>query len=173
MRYFAFTVLGLVLLATIGYVVLRINMPTAKLSIHAVRPVGTNVALELSHGETVSWPVWEFAITNSGRAPAAMYTMLLVSKDGKSIDIYRPPPAQLRVNSSLAPGQGTNACIPVPPDPAVWSAEVIYETSANPLERKLSSWLKPVPKLRCFLPNNSPRFARNGWQSGTNVITAP
>src|SRR5437764_549065 len=70
MKYIAWTVLGLVLLTTIGYVVLRISMPTAKLTVHAVRPMGTNFTWDDSPGKEQSWPVWEVAITNKGRARA-------------------------------------------------------------------------------------------------------
>ena len=83
-------VLGLVLLAMICYVVLWANMPTAKLTVHAVRPMGTNVSWAPSRGKELSWPVWEFAITNSGRGPADWSRMVL-TKDAEGVTFYTPP----------------------------------------------------------------------------------
>src|SRR5436305_1395130 len=113
MKYIAFIVLGLVLLAAIAGIVLRANMPTAKLTVHAVRPMGTNVILFPSPDELLSWPVWEVAITNSGRAPADWYVSLVVWK-GESGQCTPVGTGRVRPHGVLSPGQWTNVYMPQP-----------------------------------------------------------
>src|SRR5205823_2991291 len=100
------------LLVAIGCFVLRANMPTAKLTVHAVRPMGTTVTWEPFQGKVVSWPVWEFAITNSGRAPAGWdVTLIVQNSEGGPSD-----PSFLRYllpHGILPPGQSTNLYVPL------------------------------------------------------------
>jgi hypothetical protein len=179
MKYIAFIVLGLVLVAAIAGVVLWANMPTAKLTVHAVRPMGTNFTATNSVFNQLGWPVWEVEITNSGRATAIWHAMVPL-KAGDGVVYREPPGASQAPMGTLNPGDHTNFFTQVPPDGyVVWAAGVTYDTQWSPLEKTLSSWLKPVPKLRGLLPNAGSRVARdvwhpltNAWHPPTNVPTA-
>jgi hypothetical protein len=81
MKYIAFILLGLVLLAAIGGIVLWANMPTAKLTVHAVKPMATNVAWTNSLGNQLSSRTCEVAVTNSGSGNAD-WSATVVLKNG-------------------------------------------------------------------------------------------
>jgi hypothetical protein len=172
MKCIAFIVLGLVLLAAIAGIVLWANMPTAKVTIRAVRPMETNVSWLDWEGKLVSSPVWEVAITNSGRAPAH-WIMPLCIKDGEAMkQSYRSSYTQ-PTDGVLFPKQHTNAYMQVPGDSATkWIAEVEYHTYPSPFERKLFLWSRSVPKLQKLFPNTRLHFAYDAWHVGTNVTTA-
>ena len=172
MKWVAFILLGFVLLAAICGVVLWANMPTAKLTVQAVRPMGTNAFWVPLPAEASQWPVWEVAITNNGRAPANWHISLL-AKDSRSTTDVLVGPGRVRPRGTLSPGQWTNVYMPLPSDSAyAWHAGIRYETLTGPLEQKLSSWLKPIPMLHNLLPNHGARFAYDTWHVGTNVVTA-
>ena len=155
------------LLLTICYVVLWANMPTARLTIYAVRPTGTNVTSNGAPGEKVTWQVWEVAITNAGRAPADWYMGMMV-KDSNGVE-HSTGLGDWRPRGVLSPGQKTNVYAPVPSDSAaLWSAGVAYRTASGALERRLSSWCKLVPKLRGLLPNGGIGVHHAPWHSTTN-----
>jgi len=84
MKYIAFIGFGVVLLLTICGVVLWANMPTARLTVKAVRPMGTNFIWARDTGRPDSCPVWEVAITNTGRAPAR-WSPAFRTKDSKGV----------------------------------------------------------------------------------------
>jgi hypothetical protein len=171
MKYIAFTVLGLVLVAAIGLIVLRANMPTAKLTIHAVRPMGTNYIWETSLTGRKSWPVWEFVITNIGPAPAYWHPRLRYENAQGATFEESPWPSD-PTWGDLGAGYGTPVYMPVPADPTtVWRAGVEYSTPINSLELKLSSWCRSVPKLQSLLPNYGKRYANDIWRSTTNITT--
>ena len=171
MKYIAFTVLALVLLAAIGGIVLRANMPSARLTVHAVRPMGTNAYLSQDF-ETHPWPVWEVAITNSGRARAT-WRMSIMAKDTESGPAGSVNLGSMRPYGTLPSGQWTNVYAPMPSDSVTaWQPGVEYKTPMSPLERTLSSWLAPVPKLRVLLPNYGEHSVYGTWHSGTNLLTA-
>src|SRR6516165_8954963 len=86
MKKIPFIVLGLVLLAAIVGVVLWANMPTTKLVVHVVGPMGPKIISTNSLGKRVTSQIWEVAITNRGRAPAAYFTTLLLKDGGRVTD---------------------------------------------------------------------------------------
>jgi hypothetical protein len=180
MKYIAFIVLGLVLLAAIGGVVLWANMPAAKFSVHAVRPTGTNfVGDEWEQHEIWPWPVWEVAITNRGRGVGRCCLVVPIKRD-KIVDYEGTPLGNFPSYAFIYPGQYTNVFIPLPSDsPAPWTIKLRYITVKSSLESRLSSWLTPFPRLRGLLPNDGEHSASDtwhfetaGWDSVTNVVTA-
>jgi hypothetical protein len=172
MKYIAFIGLGLVILATILYAALWANMPTAKLAVHPVRPLGSNVILSPYPGHEEVMSAWEFAITNAGRSPAH-WIAYMHFKDGNhewadtsAWQIDRPVGA-------VSPGKSATIKVGAPPDPRTnWAVTVKYYPDANPFEAKLYSWLTRVPKLSRLLPNDGDHFAASGWYSGTNITIA-
>src|SRR5436305_2967713 len=113
MKYIAFIVLGLVLLAAIGGVVLWDNMPTAKLTVHAVRPKGLSVSGLPAPGREQFWPIWEVAITNTGRA-RVHWIVHFNFKDGEH-EWAEIAPGPLGTSSgALSAGQSAvfEACVP-------------------------------------------------------------
>src|SRR3989442_393228 len=107
MKYIACTVLGLVLLAAICWVVLRANMPTAKLTVHAVRPMRTFASRTLSPDPLEPRPVWDVAITNTGRAAARWFPAFRI-KDYNGITYSAPGWACEPSTGVLSVGQHTN-----------------------------------------------------------------
>src|SRR4051794_37198995 len=143
MKYIAFIVLGLVLLTAIAGIVLRANMPTARLTVHAVRPMGTNVTSQGGANEQSYPSYWEFAITNTGRVPAYWSPRFRYEVIGGNIRRDVPWPCDPS-NGILPAGQHTLIYMSLPPDgPSLWRAEVEYRTPMNSLETKLSLWLEP------------------------------
>ena len=185
MKYIAFIVLGLVLLAAIAAIVLRANMPTAKLTVHAVRPMGTNASLQVGLSQEANCPIWEFAVTNQGGV-SAICACSIRTKDTRSGVISFPyfyttdsgsdtTPAEsvdYHPFLKLPPGAGVTVYMPVSPDSnSLWAAGVNWTTTGSTLEEKLDSWLKPVPRMRRLLPNNGGGCAWDTWHTGTNVIS--
>jgi hypothetical protein len=172
MKYLAITVLGLVLLAAICGIVLRANMPTAKLTVHAVRPVGRNVNWVTSPESVEHWPVWDFAVTNTGQAPAEWIAYLHFKggdKEWLDMSAWSFDPR----GGVLSNGESTTIQIGVPADSRTpWAVTLKYRTFKSPIESKLYGWLKPVPKLRRLLPNDGDHFAADAWHVGTNVTAA-
>jgi hypothetical protein len=172
MKKLPFIVLGLVLLAAIGLIVLRASMPTAKLTVHAVSPMGTNGTWTNSQGNQETWVLWEFAITNSGRAPADWYIIIVPKGEETNVAYYTVPPAQSE-GVPLLPGQSTNVLASVPfITNTTWRATINYDPVPGPLETKLSAWLSPVPSLRKLLPSYGWHSFTGGWLTTTNVTTA-
>jgi hypothetical protein len=172
MKYIAFIVLGLVLLAAIGGIVLWANMPTAKLTVHAVRPTGTNVSWLSPEGQEQSSPIWQFAITNTGRTPVAWQAYIRFKGARRewtnSSPWYFRPLSGVLSNDTWAAIQ-----VRVPPDPlANWAVAVKCRANQSPVEKMLHGWLAPFPKLQSLLPNSGDNFAASGWYAGTNVTTA-
>jgi hypothetical protein len=173
MKWVAFILLALLLLATIGGIVLWAKMPTARFTVHAVRPMGTNLSFIDPMFESHTWPVWEIAVTNNGSAKAEWFTVA-VTRNPEHKRVNLPTGTYLPVGGALNSGCSTNVymALALPPN-SVWAVAVRYISLPTPLERKLWSWSKPVPRLRRLLPNVAPRFAYDIWHSGTNVTTAP
>src|SRR5215469_5398624 len=166
MKYVAFIGLGLVLLLTICGVVLWANMPTARLTIHAVRPMGTNWTWAPGLSEKGSWPVWEVAITNSGRA-VGRFGEAVLTKDREIAESMGSPLGFFEPNARLGPGQHTNVFIPLPSQsPAPWTVEADYITVRSSLEETLSSWLASFPRLNGLLPNGREHVASDIWHVG-------
>jgi hypothetical protein len=193
MKYLAIIVLGLLLLAAIGGGVLWANMPTAKLTLSAVRRIGKNFP---NPGESMAvgawpaweftitntsfdvpepqqpWPDWEFAITNTGRA-SARWEAYLQFKDAGQGWIA---PYALSVGSSVGdlPAGGSAVLqARVPPDPGTnWTISVRYWPAKTAVETRLDAWLKPVPKLRNLLPNSGDHWSACTWHTRTNVTAA-
>jgi hypothetical protein len=179
MKYIAFIVLGLVLLAAIGGIVLWANMPTAKLTVHAVRPMGTNVLWTNSLGNQERSRVWDVTVANSAHAPARWSATVLITENGGTTHSYEPWRQNERGKQDeyyydrISPGEEKSIYMLMPSDPkAMWTVEVRYKTQMNTLEEKLSSWLKPVPMLRRAIPGDTLYKVRDAWHTGTNVTTA-
>ena len=145
MNYLVFAGFGLVLLAAIGLVVGWASTPKASLTVHAIRPMGTNCHWETPGGQS-SWPVWQVEITNSGREPVEWYTSIRVKdKDdiGRALSRYPHP------RGSLSPGQHVTICMPAPSDSgAIWRARLSY-----------------------CLPGEGVCYVFDNWRAGTNVIS--
>jgi hypothetical protein len=171
MKKIPFIALGLVLLAAIVGIVLWANMPTTKLAVHVVRPMGPKIISTNSTGEVTRMQIWEVAITNRGRAPAGYFTTLLLKEGGRVTDPNASAKGRM-LPFNVQPGKQNITYELTPADSTVtWTVEVRYKTRMNGLEQKLSSWLKPVPFLRRLLPNNGEHSARAAWYVGTNVAT--
>ncbi len=165
MKYIAFIVLGLVLLATIGGIVLRANMPTARLTIHAVPTTETNFNKQLG-------PIWDVAVTNTGSAAANWYT-ILAFKDAKGVISHGSRLVMDLQKCFLLPKQGVVTHREAPSDSnVVWAIEAQYTGQMGSLEKRLSSCCKPVPMLCHLFPNEGTRIARDVWRMGTNAATA-
>jgi hypothetical protein len=153
-------------------------MPTAKLTVHAVRPVGTNFIWTNSLGTPAELPIWECAITNTGRA-SAHWLAYLHFKDSEhewaNLPGWRSNPETARFSAAeglIPAGQSAIFEVPVPPDPSTnWAVTVRYFTSKGQVEQRLQAWLAPIPKLRNLLPNSGDHFASDVWHTGTNVTT--
>jgi hypothetical protein len=172
MKYVGITALGLVLLAAIGGVALWANMPTAKLSVHAVRPMGTNFTWLDRSGNEQRWPVWVVTITNSGTATAAWATQLVLD-DGHSMWVHEWREGGLPTTGHLLPGGWTTSELPMPSgSTSVCAAVVRYASPKGRVETNLFNLCKPVPKLRDLLPNRGSFLAYPIWGSTTNVTTA-
>src|SRR5437868_15090006 len=134
MKYLGIIGAGLVLVVAIFGIVLWANMPTAKLTVHAVRPMGTNVTFRISVGEEVSCPVWEFVVTKQGGvfANGACYMRF---KDTHSGAISHPgwfDPYAARFK--LGAATGTNVYMPVWPDSKrLWLAVTDWRAAGSPL----------------------------------------
>jgi hypothetical protein len=162
LKWVAFTVLGLVLLAAIGGIVLRANMPTAKLTVHMVRPINWPP----SENEEPRWPMWEVAITNTGRATADYSVYAHATDNG-------PLAFDLPRFGALSNGESARIGVSVPPDVRTnWVVTVKYWARTSPVENRLNAWLKPLPMLRNLLPNSDAHYASDVWHTGTNVATA-
>jgi hypothetical protein len=172
MKYIAFIGLGLVILATILYVVLWANMPTAKLAVYPVRPLGSNVTWLDDFGPEEPSPAWEFAITNAGRTPAH-WVAYRHFKEGDN-ELAEVSPWHIdRPAGVLSPGESATIKVGEPLDPrSTWALTVKYWPDCSPLEMRLYSWFEPVPKLRRILPNDGDPFAVTEWYSGTNITIA-
>jgi len=169
MKYVAFIGLGLVLLLTICGVVLWANMPTARLTVHLVRPTGTNFAFATSIDGAM--PVWECAITNCGRAPALWSTELVIT-NGFQVTHQRWHRGDFPMMGTLVPGAWTNIGLPLPlGSNSGWNAVVTCSSSRGRVERKLFDLFKPVPTLRRLLPNYGPRVSYTAPHSTNNVTT--
>jgi hypothetical protein len=172
MKYIAFIGLGLVILATMLYAVLWANMPTGKLAVHPVMPMGANFTYPHASMAVEPRRAWQFAITNAGRAPATWFAYVHF-KDGNHE--WADPSAWNfdPKGGVLSNGQSATIKVGVPPCPGTnWAVTVKYWPVWTPLETKLNSWLKPVPQLRRLLPNDGEHFAASGWYSGTNITIA-
>jgi len=135
MKYIAFIVFGLVLLSTIGYVVFGINMPMARLTIHAVRPTGTNYTCTNYLGNQQNWPFWEVAVTNNGHAPAAWFATLVLENYGR-VTLGDQPTGYDSLQFSLQPGKGDSIYMLMPADStAMWTVEVRYQSQMNASNR--------------------------------------
>jgi hypothetical protein len=179
MKYIAFIVLGLVLVAAIGGIVLWAIMPTTRLSVHAVRPMGTNFIYCTRLGGKERWPLWEFAITNAGRAPASWKAFIrFKDEDHEGAEFTAgnlgPVTSLLFVtNGLLSAGQSETINVGVPPDSNTnWVIAVEYWAVKTAVEKTLDRGLRPVQTLRSLLPNANDHVAASGWYSGTNVTTA-
>ena len=179
MKYIAIIVLGLVLLAAIAGVVLWANMPTAKLTVHAARQIRTFHSLGVSPDPLEQRPVWDVAITNTGRAAVRWFPAFRI-KDYNGTTHSTPGWACDPATGVLSAGQYTNVDVCIirftdiaPSNPVVaWAAGVEYMTGRSSLESRLDRWLKPAPKLRRLLPSNGPRYAYDAWHPMTNVAPA-
>ena len=171
MKYIAFIVLGLVLLAAIGGVVLWANMPTAKLTAKAVGPMGTTVTRYGWQEREQIWPVMQSAITNIGRTSVRWdaYLHLKDSEREYADDWTRNIARQF---GSLSPGESAVFEIGVPPDSTNWAVTIKYWPEKSSVEKRLDAWLTSVPKLRRLLPNDGDHFASDVWHTGTNVTVA-
>jgi hypothetical protein len=135
--------------------------------------MGTNITFWASPGVEESWPVWEFTVTNNGRASATWYTMLY-SKDGERVTVNDSGPLSFPDRGILPPGQHTNFYMQVPSDSnAVWAAEVRYRSSVSPFQVRISPLFTPVPKLRVWVLRTDERTTLDAWHAGTNVVSAP
>jgi len=171
MKYVAFIIVGLLLLATICYAVFWANTPRARLNVHVVRLTGTDLAWEPWGKQRVESPVWQVGITNTGPAPADWEPRVRYRNAHGEMLITKPWPFG-RASGMLAPGDHTISYMTVPTNSvATWTVGIQYKTPFSPLEQKLFSWSKRVPKLRTLLPNNSDRFAYDTWHVGTNITS--
>jgi hypothetical protein len=167
MKYIAFTILGVVLLAAICTVVLWSCMPRAKVSIQSVTPLTTNV----SSGPDHPTPIWEVAITNVGRVRAS-WTATLLFKNNNHEWTAPGPGAFGMPHGALAAGQSDVVHIGVPDSRTNWAVTITYWPIKGPVEKTLDEWLKPVPMLRSMLPNSSEHYAAANLYPGTNVGSA-
>jgi hypothetical protein len=179
MKYIAFIVLGLVLVVAIGGIVLWANMPTTKLSVKAVRPTGTNFIYCARPGGKERWPLWEFAITNAGGAPASWKAFIQFKDEDHeraefTAESLGPVTSLIFVtNGVLSAGQSATFNVGVPPDSNTnWAVAVEYGAVKTPVEKILDKGLTSFPTLRSLLPNYNDHGATGGWYAGTNVTTA-
>jgi hypothetical protein len=170
MKYIAFTVLGLVLLAAICGVVLWTNMPTAKLTVQPVGPMGTNICLD-GAPRRPCWPVWNFAVTNAGRSPAqwiAYFHFKSGTNEWADLSSWNFP----RQTGTLAAGKSFSLQVGIPPDSGTnWALTIKYWPKTSSVENTLAGWFKPFPMLRNILPNSADHFAASAWHQGTNITT--
>jgi hypothetical protein len=172
MKYIAFTVLVLALLAAICIAVLWTKMPTAKLTVYPVRLLGTNVSWPSLPGPQQQWLPWEFAIKNSGRAPA-QWAAHVHFKDGEHEWAENAEWVFDPSHGFLQPGETATIKVGVLQDSrTIWSVTVGYHCVESDVERTLHGWFRPIPKLRRLLPNDDYHYAADVWHHGTNVVTA-
>src|SRR5262245_5157352 len=105
MKRIGLIVFAVVVVAIAAPVVLIATLPTAKVTIHAIRPTGEFVTGTNKHGQVVSGPVWLFGITNLGRVNASWYAGVYCSP---LYDRYQALSAAVGHEPSgmLRPGEG-------------------------------------------------------------------
>jgi hypothetical protein len=128
MKHIWLILFGVVVVAIAAFVLLVATLPTAKVTIQAIRPTGGLVTRTNAFGQVVSGPGWLFGITNVGRATASWYTSVHSRKsDGRGGFFYYPSRDwQIGI---LKPGEGsvTNLIVPFG-DKIEWSAMLTYGT---------------------------------------------
>jgi hypothetical protein len=152
MKYIAFIVLGLVLLAAIGFAVFIVPAPRAKMTVQAIGPVGA----------TSNQPalVWSFAITNLGPCAVRYRAHAGVA--------FQTP------EGTLAPGQGvvTNTFVPSAPR-AMWAANLLYTPTESGYRRKVREWCRGVPFLGRFLQASSPQLENDALRINADWTPVP
>jgi hypothetical protein len=152
MKYIAFIVLGLVLLAAIGFVVFIVPAPRATMTVQAIGPVGA----------TSNQPalVWSFAITNLGPSSVQFRVHAGVA--------FQTP------EGTLAPGQGIVTNMFVPPTPrTMWAADLLYTPSESGFRRKVREWCRGAPLLGRCLQASSLQRESDALHINADVTPAP
>jgi hypothetical protein len=170
MKYIAFIVLGLVLLAAIAGVVLWANVPTPKVTIQAIRPTGQLATRTNLLGETFRGSVWVFAITNVGQANAYWRAGVPGRTLDCHVDFFSITVGDMKVGV-LAPGQGiiTNMIVPIDGYTA-WCGYVDSFTVATGLQTHLEKLARKVPSLgRSYATRSSCVYYEPTWRTVTNV----
>jgi len=161
-----------VLLAAIGCILLLAIIPAPRLTICALKPTGLWIGTN-DYGETKGGEVWQFGITNWGRAPASWTACIgfqrsrhendlevSIGIDGQWAEGFLPPGASV-VTNMAAPATSS----------ARWAGVVMYQSPPTSIESTLWPAGNRVPGLRRFFPGHSLQTYRENWHTTTNATS--
>src|SRR5262245_16703680 len=170
MKNIALIAFGVIVLAIAIFVVLIATLPTAKVTIVAIRPTGEVGTRTNLLGAVVSGPVWLFGITNVGRATARW------NADVDSRPVNAPDGFVSKVGvgglvGRLQAGEGlvTNMTVPTR-EKTEWSALVLYATLPTPFQMHLWDLGRNMPGMRRLCPQDaSDIYFEPAWHTTTNA----
>jgi hypothetical protein len=169
MKQTALILLGIMLVAVFVFGLLVATLPRANVTIRAVGPTGDFVTRTNELGKEVRYPLWQFAITNTGRANADWGAYSHV-REPKRSERQASTPLDDMIFGSSPPGSGVVTNIAVPPqDNSIWSGTISYWSTPSRLERNLWPVGRRVPWLGDLFPNKRPHFSFDVWHTNTNV----
>jgi len=180
MKNIALIVFGVIALAIAALVVLIMTLPTAKVTIVAIRPTGEVARNPDVDDGTIMEPVWLFGITNVGGASAGW---------NAAVHWHSPTPdatsGAITIQSQegvfgvsgagmfgvLKPGEGlvTNMIVPMG-DNLEWSGVVTFDTQPTPLQQRL--WYLRVETLGMRPKHGFYRRSESSWHPATNLPMA-
>jgi hypothetical protein len=169
MKQTALILLAIVLVAAIAFGLLVATLPKANVTIRAIGPTGDLVTRTKRFGKQMRCPLWQFAITNTGRANVHWAASLQLKGPTPTQEDAVRDVANLPFGD-LAPGSGVVTNMPVPPqDDIMWSGTIQYWRTPGRHETKL--WIMGQRKrwLTKLLPSPGPHFSSDVWHTTTNV----
>jgi hypothetical protein len=170
MKYVAYVLLALALLATIGSGLLIATMPTARMTVRPIVPTGQIWTWKGQLGGEERWPIWQFGITNNGRAMGTWEAKVLYrGPHGFVLDFI--PMQQWITGGRLRPGEGLVTNMPVPGETDfVWASYISYASTPGQVETALSPYRNRFPRLLSSLPNSGPNEHYDYWRNTTNFL---
>jgi hypothetical protein len=173
MKRLGLIVFALVAMAIAAPVILIATLPTAKVTIVAIRPTGRIITCTNAFGEVVGAPEWLFGITNVGRANG-VWSVSVYSRQSNHPDVVTGGVVPAWLQGVSLPNEGfvTNMIVP-PGDQTEWSAWLQYNTQPTPFQSHLWHLRFKTPGLRRLLPQRTiGSDSMTDWRPATNAPLA-
>jgi hypothetical protein len=162
-----------IVVALVTPIILIATLPTARVTIQAIRPTGKLVTCTNAFGEIVRAPEWSFGITNVGGASGA-WTVSAYSRQSSHPDVVVGGVVPAGLAGVLQPSEGfvTNMIVP-PGDQTEWSGSVQYNTVPTPFQMHLWNLRLKTPGVKYLFPH--PTIGADSmtpWHAATNAPMA-